>query len=244
MLITQMEQIAQLPDGAIRANIHYRDGTICSRRIIKGNNSFLVWARRCTRRGHWYHSFYEEVVAIEPIPESKVDEATKWLKSWTKALNMINESGLWEDLKTDIELGLSIGYNKIKQAYFAYWSTSGNDTRIDAIRAVDDRLIGKTPEGIEYICTRVVWDMNGPAKIKKMYFGKYDNGRHLGYIADAMAIKKPYSSSRITTPGYDVSFEYNADKKMAWYSEEYRGCGNGHYYLAINATHALFGEDD
>jgi hypothetical protein len=243
MLINQMEQV---PNGTNRAKIHYKDGRIVDRRIWNSEDSkyFAIYRKRSRSLGHWVHNFNDDVVAIELIPESKVDEATKWLKSWTKALKMINESGLWEDLKTDIELGLSIGYDKVKQAYDAYWSHSGNDEKIDAIRAIDDRLISKTPEGVEYIYTHVIWDMSGPAKIKKMYFGKYDDGRHLGYIADAMATKKPYSSSRITTPGYDVSFEYNPDKNKAWYSEEYRGCGNGHYYLAMNATHALFSEDD
>jgi hypothetical protein len=33
-------------------------------------------------------------------------------------------------------------------------------------------------------------------------------------------------------------------EKLAWYSEEYRGCLNGHYYLMFDATHAIFYEDD
>ena len=40
------------------------------------------------------------------------------------------------------------------------------------------------------------------------------------------------------------TFEYKADKNKAWYSEEYRGCGNGHYYIAIDENTALFIEND
>jgi hypothetical protein len=44
--------------------------------------------------------------------------------------------------------------------------------------------------------------------------------------------------------GYDASFSYNPKLNKAWYSEEFRGCGNGHYYVALNSTHCLFVEDD
>jgi hypothetical protein len=43
---------------------------------------------------------------------------------------------------------------------------------------------------------------------------------------------------------YDVHYTYNAKEKKAFYSEEFKDCGNGHYYLAIDNTHALFYEDD
>lgn len=44
--------------------------------------------------------------------------------------------------------------------------------------------------------------------------------------------------------GYDNSIEYSPSRNKAWYSEEYKNCGNGHYYLMINATQAIFCEDD
>lgn len=244
MTITSMDQINQLPDNkTIRAIITFDDGSTASRRVLKGDNEFAVYARRSRRRGHWYSSFKNGIVAIEPIAESVVDDATKWQKSWTRVLRMLETSGLWSELKDDIAIGLSIGYDKVKQAYDTYWECKSNDEKVEVIRKIDERLIAKTPEGTEYVCTHIVWDMCNPAKVKKMYFGKYDNGRHLGYIADAMANKTPYESGRIIA-GYDITFEYNPTKNKAWYSEEYRGCGNGHYYLAINETHALFSEDD
>jgi hypothetical protein len=46
--------------------------------------------------------------------------------------------------------------------------------------------------------------------------------------------------------GYDntVSVWTANGEKYASYSEEYRNCGNGHYYLMFDATHAIFYEDD
>lgn len=41
---------------------------------------------------------------------------------------------------------------------------------------------------------------------------------------------------------YDCTLSKNDGK--AWYSEEYKNTGNGHYYLALDANHAIFREDD
>ena len=75
-----------------------------------------------------------------------------------------------------------------------------------------------------------------------MYFGKYTNKDEKLEIKAALNDHRSYSTNAYTS--YDVSFEYNADKNMAWYSEEYKGCGNGHYYLALDENTALFCEDD
>lgn len=47
--------------------------------------------------------------------------------------------------------------------------------------------------------------------------------------------------------GYDnrIALETGKDGEYrGWYSEEYRGCGNGHYYFLLDETHVLFIEND
>lgn len=58
-----------------------------------------------------------------------------------------------------------------------------------------------------------------------------------------MENKQAYDSGRYRT-NYDVSFTYRPEKQKAWYSEEYKNCGNEHYYIALDANAALFVEDD
>lgn len=95
--------------------------------------------------------------------------------------------------------------------------------------------------GTWYLNTFYIWEMS-EAKTKSMYFGKWSNARIKGEIQQAFAEKRRYSNRARTS--YDVSFEYDPDRNKAWYSEEYKGCGNGHYYIAIDANTALFCEDD
>ena len=47
--------------------------------------------------------------------------------------------------------------------------------------------------------------------------------------------------------GSDFSLYYwfkHGKRYVKWYSKEFKGCGNGHYYLALDATHTIFVEDD
>lgn len=244
MVITRMEQIEALPEGDIRARITFRSGATVSRRIRKDKDDlgikFAVYAKGSRTKGNWYYDFNSSVTAVEPIASAVKSEAEVWEKSWRRALKMLEESGLWEEVKQDIEVALAVGYEKMKAAYAASW-TEGD--RGAAVKAVDERLVETDDEGKEHFDSSIVWYMHIPAKIKAMWFGKHERNDHYkNQIAEAMRNKTPLHFR--TTAGYDVSVEYNPDLKKMWYSEEYRGCGNGHYYLALNATHALFYEDD
>ena len=77
---------------------------------------------------------------------------------------------------------------------------------------------------------------------KSMYFGKSCNEFEKRTIAERLKNKEKYYTRRRAQ--YDVSFSYDPSVGKAWYSEEYKDCGNGHYYIALDATTALFGEDD
>lgn len=244
MKVTDIAQIAQLPEGVLRAKIEYWNGQVENRRISrnKEGSAFAVFAKNSRTRGYWHHEF-RNIVSLDVSlkPPAQTDIAEQWRKSWVKALGMATVSGLWPELQKDIRLGLEIGYDTIQKAYDAYWVDSTNDTVV-RVGAIEPRLIGITLEGQSYVDTSILWTMSTPAKIKKMYFGKHSSDYYLRMIEEAMRKEKALSFR--TRARYDVSFEYKPDCCKAWYSEEYRGCCNGHYYLALNATHALFYEDD
>lgn len=63
-------------------------------------------------------------------------------------------------------------------------------------------------------------------------------------VEKAIAEKRNYT--RRWTNGYDNTLEivFDKDYPRGWLSLEYRGCGNGHYYLLFDATHAIYYEDD
>lgn len=134
------------------------------------------------------------------VPEQK-SEAQQWERRMRNVIKRLDKSGLWPDVKTELESVLAAGYENRDKSRDIY-----------------------------------------QCKTKSIYFGKFNNDIEKYEIADALANERPYYTR--VQAGYDVSFQYDPKTKHAWYSEEYRGCGNGHYYIALDANMALFVEDD
>ena len=191
---------------------------------------------RETQTAHW--------LTLTPVLANPKSEAENWEKSWRKAEKMLKISGLWTNLLKDIQMGLAVGYDTIQKANDIYW-TDNSDKKI---KTLDPRLIETNKDGAICANTGIIWRMSRPAKIKKMYFGKFRTADILAEFKDALTKKIKFNNgsngSNSTGQSYDTTLEYNPDNNKAWYNEEYRHCGNGHYYLAIDATHALFSNDD
>jgi hypothetical protein len=197
------------------------------------------------RRRYGYPIYDLSQVVIEEKNSIKSPEK-KWRDSWIKVQQRLQRSGLYQDLLINVNLALEIGYEKIKLAYTEYWkSTSdklsyGESEKIktERIKSIDERLLNDKGN----VNTEILWHISYQAKVKKMNFGYSTNQYAFEEIKKALKDKKEISISG--RRNYDVSFSYNPKINKAWYSEEFKGCGNGHYYLALDETHALFYEDD
>jgi hypothetical protein len=178
--------------------------------------------------------------------ENKTKQNKSWEKSWQKVIKYLNKSGLWQELKQEIETGLEIGIEKIQKANAIEKQIESDDgetyqkmiqRQMDAIKSIDPRLYNTT----------IRWNMLNNAKIKSMYFGKYENTEKLKQIKEIfekkLYNKKVYVKGGNTGQSFDTSFTLQSGN-IGYYSEEYRGCGNGHYFLALDEKHALYWEDD
>ena len=96
--------------------------------------------------------------------------------------------------------------------------------------------------GIEHISPDMYYSLLSKRGIITINWGgAYNDWIKRGWL-NALNEKRKYSMR--WTVSYDNSIEYNPEGERAWYSEEYRGCGNGHYYLLLDEKHAAFREDD
>lgn len=64
-------------------------------------------------------------------------------------------------------------------------------------------------------------------------------------------IKKHLDNKEDFLYGWESNYDVSVSGKLcddgvyrAWFSLEYRGCGNGHYYLLVNENQAVFAEND
>lgn len=224
------------------------------------NGRLCYYAKGSNRRGYLYE-LKKSTVDIElKLPTEKAEDRAEkqWYKGIKNFIKRTDKSGLWPELNMKAKLSHEIGYRKLQQAKEAYdkneqgLSYEENDKkRVQDVKAIDPRLVSVKPsykvgekEYPEYeaVDTDILWHLAYIPKIKKMNFGKYINSEKLQQIREAMRDKRPlYVSGRTS---YDVSLEYKSESNKAWYSEEFKNCGNGHYYLALDHTHAWFYEND
>ena len=181
-----------------------------------------------------------------------------------RAVKCMEKSGMWPEIKEAFENILASGMTWDERKYLSTLRHDGSKWTgelrfVDGKWTVDDadqdmvaRYKARFPfsfknadNGREYIDTRYIYEVSG-CHLKAMNFGKageWESETTKRLIKEALEKKISYSSGRIRV-GYDVSFRYDAEENKAWYSEEYRNCGNGHYYLALDGNTALFCEDD
>ena len=184
------------------------------------------------------------------------DETEEWHKRIRRALKVMNESGLWSDLKPMLESLLLITLDdkrEILNMHHTMWNIEFDKSISEAERQKKRENILQIMEekypfalytddkGGRYINSDFVSDFSN-VSLKTMYFGR-QNGYYKAKIKEALSNKQSYKTGRVRVQ-YDNSFSYNADLGKAWYSEEYKDCGNGHYYLALNENVAWFYEND
>jgi hypothetical protein len=212
------------------AIIVYNDGSKEKSRIFREG----LWIYQIPKRARKYGYMIDNNKIEKVIIKEEKSEKEKWEESLLKAKKMLEESGLWKDLLEKINIALEVGYEKIQEASDLYWRAKETDKKNkEDILAIDNRLYD----------TEILWNLSGVLKIEKMYFGKENNKRVLKEIKEAMENKNHYIYSGYNG-SYDITFKYIPEKNIAYYSKEYKGMGNGHYYLALNSTHALWYEDD
>ncbi len=199
-------------------------------RCMRESNCVFVYAKGKSRRGYRYsyEDFFSKYAAIVTDIE---DKEKAWKRKLRTCEKRLEQSGLWPEIRT-------LWHNLQKMSY-ADWQLLKSENKAQLMMLRQKYPFVFMKDG------KVDWNYLGELadpKTKSMYFG-YENKQIKERIKEALDSHTDYHTPRITV-NYDVTFEYNASKKSAWYSEEYQNCGNGHYYLALDESMAVFAEDD
>lgn len=188
--------------------------------------------------GHELNSWdgFENWATLRLVEHNDIDYYKRFVKRATDALKMLNESGLWKDIKQSIEHFFALTESEQRELV--------NDIMTDSYELFYHEVYkenGKYSwvsgyQVFESFVRKTCW--------KSIAWRKWERERMSAEVADC--IKNGREFSRRWENGYDNSVEIanRNGEKLAWYSEEYRGCGNGWYYLMFDATHAIFYEKD
>ena len=179
---------------------------------------------------------WEEIEEIQDFyPQCKVvDNAKKLQRVCKRAAELMEVSGLWPDHLRCFKAIRDASYEEVQeflgdlsydyQHYDAWMQRHG----VERCFISCDELYGLLSKGVVSIP-----------------YDKYVRDLIRSEARDAIREDRSYSHHWRGSYDYSISIEKQADgKKRAWYSAEFKGCGNGHYYLMIDEGHAFHCEDD
>ena len=243
------DRILISPNGSMRD-----PGPVKERCMKETDGNIFVFqkGRKIYGRRWSENSFLNTYVICEPR-----DEGEEWHKRLRRAVSCMEESGLWGEVKTVFSNLISVNYKDWKAMKDVYWSKRRFDavTRKWVEKTGDEMdtawriyaekypfCFSTDSEGHLQIDTDYIFEMS-ECRLKSMYFGKARNAQAKELFKQAIETRTPFNTGRVRV-NYDVSAQYDPEKQKAWYSEEYKDCGNGYYYLMLDHSTALFVEKD
>lgn len=213
-------------------------------RAQKETNTVFVFGHRKRMYGHRYSESDFLSKFDMKSPSAKPSAEDEWLKRISKAISCIEKSGLWPEMLPKLKNLKTMELKDKRDIYRIYFDMALNP-------AVKTQLLPyaqKYPfafttddEGNVVPDVFYIYELSD-VRLKTMYFGKGRNQSVKSLFKNSMTEKRDYSVK--VRAIYDVTLDYKASDNRAWYSEEYRDCGNGHYYIALNENTAWFCEDD
>lgn len=198
------------------------------RLFVSASNSICEYQYKSKAYGYLIpYSVITSWVNIQPI--EKTTDFVKVKNFLTNVVKYLSASGLWENIKNDYSTILAQGDDYLKHVLSLDWSEQRNylEETIGVHSFHVDSIIRSARKGIVSI-NYDRWDRNAIRERAKQCI---ENGEKYTHKWEK---------------GYDNSIEFSVHggRKCGWYSTEYRGCGNGHYYLALDEKRAIFCETD
>ncbi len=161
-----------------------------------------------------------------------------WHKRLSKAVRMLDKSGLYPELKTMYINLLSMSYEDHQALSLAWNDELSKRPNSDKQRLQKLYPFAFVSDGA--IDTNYINELSD-CQIKTMYFGKW--GQALKNMAKESVEKAQKEFFKFDDGSYDCYFSHNPNGSSV-YAQEYRGTGNGHYYLVLDGTHCVFYEND
>lgn len=237
----------EIKGSRLPCTVYFSSGEIAKRTFMNDGNYVGLRVHKSRKKYYPLSSgIYSRIdkIVIHNLPKEKTD-VQRIIANGKRFLKLLDKR-LWPELKTKVEEMLR---NVI--ADYEVWKKS---------KAVNDTdgfswwFWNKYHE--EWIYSRRLFmtintafgnKFGGPGAALSRDIEKYlagaDEGFERASIRDTADSKSKYLYYS-NQYGYDNHFEIHRDTKRAWLSKEFRGCGNGHYYLLISPTHAIHYEDD
>lgn len=213
-------------------------------RLWLGNSTALhfkyvaICKKGCPRSSRYLTSYdIENWLSIKPATEWKLT-LDLYDKRVRKAIDMLDRSGLWMEIKTNLLM-----YLKMNKAH-------RQELINDILENEYEKFYLECAEGKKYWWVhfhQIFVTLTKERCWTSVPLPTYEPNKTTEKFNIQNAILKRENYSGRWRNKYDVSVDLEVKEDgiyRGWLSCEYRGCANGHYYLLFDATHAIFYEDD
>ena len=206
--------------------VTYANGDKDRKRLFISRDGYVCEFKKRSRTRGRCISCEELWRSVEPIAQN-TDKVTICRRNTKNIIKYLTASGLWPDILENMK--------KLQQL---------KDEDLEYLNKCDYYEHGEylKDRGIEHISVDMYLSLISKRGIITINWGGATNEWIKRGWLNALSEKRKYSMR--WTVNYDNSVEYNPEGNRAWYSEEYRGCGNGHYYILLDEKHAAFREDN
>lgn len=238
-----MFTISQIHDlyntGNKTLSVVLQNGETKKLRLFLSNANRLCYFGKGKRHsGYPISGIIEQIVSIKPVDKPKetvLDQYINNLLKFKKAFTVNAHPNLWWSLRDSYD---RLDINDFRN--FVIEHNPNPDSNYDLYTLMNEYCKNNKLDIISenhYKITTI--KSNKP----RYFIGEYNN-----YLANVKHHLDNMEDFRYHWNGnYDVSVSGRVTEAgfyCAWFSLEYRGCGNGHYYLLINENQAVFCEDD
>ena len=164
------------------------------------------------------------IVNIEVIkPKSEIDI---FKKNVNKIIKYLSDSGLWQEKLEDCKYLTTLTDDEIISLKKNFYDES---------KKHNIRLWGID-------CFYSFFEERGIKSVN--YEDKFHKDFVVKNIKQSIRDNENYHTTWRKNYDNSIRIENSNNNLRGWYSEEYKNCGNGHYYYLLDATHALYGEKD
>lgn len=209
----------------------FSDGTKKKVRMWYDARGVCIMNRKSRRYGHLINATddYDKWVNLVPFAKQDIDVYKRVVKRAKKIEKILDESGLWANIKTMLHTFL---YERNEEEQKAIINIA-----LDYQKNFDEK---------DAIFTRWIFESLASDKcFKTINWFKYEKEEYGKLLEERIKAKEDFRY--FWHKGYDNRISVEKGKNgilLGYYSEEYTGCGNGYYSILLDAKHALFCEKD
>lgn len=226
----------------VKYKVTLSNGKTEIKRLFYGARGVCEFRRNSRTHGFVIGNEYRDWLSCEPIVKSEEDIYKRFKQRVKKTYDLLDKSGLHRSLKDEV-FGyiLNLTENECKKlvCLLQYINNDHGPLWSEKINEIEKQYhisVGRT----DMLCA-----MLGNKCFKSINYEPYMRKHENALVAKAIENKEEYHYR--WTKGYDNSIDLGMTVNGNFggtYAEEKRGCGNGHYYLLLDATHAIFYEND